>query len=37
MFVNDDDDDDDDDEGPDENGDFRSHCKMILLLFILES
>ena len=36
----DDDDDDDDDERPDENGDFRSCCKMILrclLLFIFES
>ena len=34
------DDDDDDDERPDENSDFRSHCKMIVLrplFFIFES
>ena len=40
LFDDDDDDDDDDDERPDENGDFLSRCKMILLcslLFIFES
>ena len=38
--YDDDDDEQPDDEQPDENGNFRSHCKMTLLcllLFILES